>query len=718
MHKNNNIGLWPFLILFHLLIFPFAASSQGNANTGIDSLRTLLHTKTGADKISLQLDLALRIKGTNIDEAKELANAALQMAKRVEDKNLIMRACIALGTVYLDIDILESILYLDSALVMEDAAEYDWYKGEILYKIGVRKYRMGENVMALESFNGAIQASRRSNNFRNMGASYSLMGTIFRMNGLYDRAIEYIIKAKLNYRKADFIEGSAWSAYLLGQIYFNLKLPEIALNYTQEALDIYLKLAIIDGNQNGVAMCYEQIGLLYLESGNFEEARRNIDYTLKIHASTSSVLGVSNVHKNLGRIEYAVGNYPQAERYLNLAIEAQEAGHYHRTLPSSYEYLGLTLIKRGHIEKGLEIIYRGLDLAIANDQKKVQLDIYSRLGEAYLSLNDYKNTIHCKNKQIEIQNLILSGNAFIKTEQLQTIYEIDEKNQQIAELEKQNKINALSIKQQRTTRSFMVVGILLAILVASIIYFFYHKLRHKNRELYESNAAKDKFFAIIAHDLRGPTGALASLLEHLNLRFDDISIEELKKLLAILYKSAVNVSKLLENLLIWAQSQVSKIEYKPTELDLDDVLQHVFKDLKQSADNKEINISFELNKPLKVIADLNMLQTVVRNVLGNAIKFTHRGGAIIVRSDKKDAKTALVKVIDNGVGIKKENLSKIFEISNTYHTKGTEDEQSTGLGLILVKDFIEKNKGHLTIESEIGRGTSVSFSLPLGTTQF
>ncbi len=718
MHKNTYIKIWPLLILFHFLLLSTDVYSQNSAITSTDSLRTLLATKTGTDKIAIQLDLARHVKYRNIDEAKNLAYSALHNATKAKDNNLIMRAYLALGDIYLKIDNSQSVAYFESALLLEEATEYSWYKGEILYNIGVNKYRMGENIVALESFNAAIQACRQSKNFKTMGSSYSMMGSTFRMNGLYDRAIEYIIKAKLNYKKANFIEGSAWSAYLLGQIYFNLKVPDIALDYTQEALAIYLKQATLDGNQNGVAMCYEQIALIYLESDNFEEARKNIGYTLKIHKNVSSSLGKSNVHKNLGKLEYAMGNYKLAEKHLNQAVQVQEAGKYQRSLPSTYEYLGLTLIKRGRVEKGFETIYRGLELAISNNQKKIELEIYSKLGEAYLAVKDYKNAIRCKNKQIEIQSLILSGNAFIKTEQLQTIYEIDEKNQQIAGLEKQNKINALNIKQQKTTRNAMILVIILIFLIATIIYYFYYKLRQKNCELHEINAAKDKFFTIIGHDLRGPTGTLAALLEHLNSRFDNFSNDELKNLLSVLHKSAVNVSKLLENLLIWAQSQVGKIEYTPKVLVLDDVFQHTLKNLKQSADNKHIDIRLELNKPISVLADLNMLQTIVRNIISNAIKFTHRDGTIVVKSEIKNKDTALVQIIDNGVGIKKENLLKMFEISNSFHTKGTEDEQSTGLGLILVKDFIEKNKGILSIESEFGQGTTVSFTLPINNTNF
>ncbi len=572
---------------------------------------------------------------------------------------------------------------------------------------------MGEALQALESFNASIQACRLSDNFKSAGSAYSVMGTIFRMNGMYDRAIEYNIKSKLNYEKADFIEGDAWAAYLLGRIYSDLKLSQKALEYFHESLDIYSKLASADGNQSGLAICYEQIGMLNLAEGNFKEARKYIDETLKIFSANGSKYGLSNVYMNLGKIEYYEKNYLQAEKYLNKSLQIKREVGDLLSQPGIYQYLGLCLIGRNQSNEGFRLMQQGLDMAISNNQKKIQLDIYAKLAKAYLNVNDFKNAILCQNKQIEIQNSILSGAVNIKTEQLQAIYEIDEKNNQIAELEKQNKIIALSNRQNKIIRNIMISGIVLALLVALIIYWFYSKLKLKNRELFEANAAKNKFFTIIAHDLRGPTSSLAALLELINSKFSEFSISELKNMMLVLYKSAENVSNLLENLLIWAQSQVDKIEFRPTEIKLCDLLLASVKGLNQSAEDKQINIRIECNEQIFVSADSDMVQTIVRNILSNAIKFTHRGGLVSIETEVNNRNFALIKIIDNGVGIEKSNLTKMFDISFKHHTKGTENEKSTGLGLILVKDFVEKNKGTLTIESEKDKGTIVSFTLPL-----
>lgn len=710
---NKNI-IRTLLFLLTIVITHSATSEEKLSITQIDSLRKELNNKEGFDKISTQLDLALRMMENDKHEAQILADSALIAAKAANNKNLEMRAYFTLGRISEVLNKKDnSEAYYDSALIITEASADNWYKGEILFRKGVIKHNRRDEITALEYYNSSLQASRLSNNFKTMGSSYSMMGSIFRVNGLYDRAIEYIVNSKLNYEKAGFSEGNAWSAYLLGRIYSDLKLPEKALEYFQEALDIYIKQASLDENQNGVALCYEQIGLLKLESGNFEEAHKFIDNTMKIYTAQKSVYGLSNAQKNLGMIEYSMGKYELAEKYLNESLKVKNEVGDMLSLPTIYEYLGLCLIGKGQIDEGFNRLKHGLTLAISNNQTKIQLNIYSKLTEAYLKINDLKNAIICQKKQIEVQDLILSGAANIKIEQLQAIYEIDKKNGQIIELEKQNEINSLIIKQHRISQLIMIIGILIAFLISISIYWFYTKIQRKNLELKETNAAKDKLFAIIAHDLRGPTGNLASFLGHLYDTFDDHSQAELKEILLSLYNSAENVSGLLENLLIWARSQLNKIEFSPAELKLTDLIQNSIKGLRQSADNKQVDIKFELNDQIFVLADPNMVQTIVRNLLSNAIKFTHRGGSVIIKTDFKNLNNASISIIDNGVGIEKSSLSKIFEISSKLHTTGTENEQSTGLGLILVKDFVERNNGTITIDSQKGKGTIVSFTLPI-----
>ncbi len=367
----NKYIIWIFL--FILIIFiPHSAFSEGKINDlQTDSLRKEINNKKGLEKISAQLSLALEIAENDKHEARSLASSALLAAKKAGNKSVEMRSYYVLGRIAQILDDKElSETYYDTALTIAEVTGDNWYKGEILFHKGIIKHNSREEIKALEYFNTSLQACRLSNNFKFMGSSYSIMGTIFRVNGMYDRAIEYTVNSKLNYEKAGFLEGTAWTAYILGRIYSDLKLPQKALENFQEALGIYLKLASIDGNKNGVAMCYEQIGLLNLDSGNFEEARRYIDKTLKIYTASKLEYGLSNSYKNLGKIEYLKGNYELAEKYLKESLEVKEEVGDFRGLPTLYEYLGLCRIGKGQIEDGFNNLQQGLAFAISNNQKK------------------------------------------------------------------------------------------------------------------------------------------------------------------------------------------------------------------------------------------------------------------------------------------------------------------------------------------------------------
>lgn len=710
---KSNIQLVLFFISAQFII----TQSVGFAATGFaeesDSLKLLIQNSSGTERINAQLELAMLLFEKENEEAHVLAKSALIAAKHTNDTELLMRAYYIVGRIGHEFDNIGfSQTYLDSALVLANQINNNWYKSEILLRYGINQHTSGDHLEALRSFNSSIQAGRESGNYRIVGASYSMMGTIFRVNGLYDRAIEYIIKSRLNYEKASYTEGYAWAAYLLGRIYTDLQLNEKALSYYNMALETYKELARIDNNQSGIIICYEQIGLLNLASGNTTEARKNIEYTLDIHQESGSVYGISNAKKNLGRIEFAEGNYTLATKFLREALATKvEIGDL-LSQASIYQYLGLCQVLTGQTGEGLATIQRGLEQAITNNQKRIQLDIYSTLSKIYSELNKPKEVIACQQQLIDIQDSMLLGAVNIKMEQLQGIYELDAKNDQIEELEQQNEINSLKLRQHRASLLLMIVVILLAIIITAVIFIFNRRLRQNNIQLAEANAAKDKFFAIIAHDLRGPTHTQTALLEHINKEFDTIESKELKNLLSLMHKSSENISNLLDNLLLWAQSQVSKIEIKPDRLLLTTTIKSTLESLEQSARLKQITVTLNTNDQLQVLFDPNMLQTIVRNILSNAIKFTPRGGKITVITSASEQNLVMLKITDTGIGIEPDKLSKLFDIGTSSSSQGTENEKSNGLGLILVKEFVERNNGTIQIDSDPQKGTSVSVIMP------
>lgn len=238
------------------------------------------------------------------------------------------------------------------------------------------------------------------------------------------------------------------------------------------------------------------------------------------------------------------------------------------------------------------------------------------------------------------------------------------------------------------------------------------RLRHIQQELREANAAKDKFFSIIAHDLRSPFTALVGMAQYLATGIDQLDAETAKEFLDGMHKSSKNAFNLLENLLEWSRIQTGRLPMNPQEVNVRGILEDNLSLLQVNIENKEITVENKLDEEEKAWADENAVNTVFRNLLSNAIKFTPQKGAISIYG-RKTEEMLVVTVQDTGTGMDKETLENLFRIDHRNTSKGTDSEKGSGLGLILCKEFVERNNGTLTVESEPGKGSIFSFTLPL-----
>ncbi len=237
------------------------------------------------------------------------------------------------------------------------------------------------------------------------------------------------------------------------------------------------------------------------------------------------------------------------------------------------------------------------------------------------------------------------------------------------------------------------------------------KVQKRTEELRALNATKDKFFSIIAHDLKNPFNALMGFSTLLLNEFEDFSDDEKIDLIKTMNVASDTAYKLLQNLLEWSRSQTGSMKWEPESNSLHEVVYNTVDLLNNAATAKEITIK-AIIPPLNIWVDVNMATTVVRNLMSNALKYTPKGGEIRVYSKKYENEVE-VTIEDNGVGIKKEDQEKLFRIDINHSTSGTNNEQGTGLGLILCKEFVEKNGGKIWVESIEGKGSKFKFTFPL-----
>ena len=232
-----------------------------------------------------------------------------------------------------------------------------------------------------------------------------------------------------------------------------------------------------------------------------------------------------------------------------------------------------------------------------------------------------------------------------------------------------------------------------------------------NNQLKELNATKDKLFSIIAHDLKSPFNSILGFSDLLLENIRNYDIDKTETYISNINLTSKHILVLLENLLDWAKTQTGLIVFKPKRQDLKAIVQDIIDMLDSTAKIKNISLNISAVSNMDVYADPNMLHTILRNLISNAIKFTKSGGNIdiIAISEQDHVK---ISVIDNGVGMNEETLNKIFGIETNFTSNGTANEKGTGLGLILCKEFVEKHGGKIWVESELGKGSRFIFTLP------
>lgn len=237
------------------------------------------------------------------------------------------------------------------------------------------------------------------------------------------------------------------------------------------------------------------------------------------------------------------------------------------------------------------------------------------------------------------------------------------------------------------------------------------KINKYNIELRELNASKDKFFSIIAHDLKSPLTAVMGYSEILSQESDEISREEI-----VNYSSAINrvskeLAELLENLLHWSRIQTGRMDFDPDKFNLHNLVDNILKLLSPAANLKNVQLINIIDKDITIYADENMINTVIRNLISNSIKFTETGQVTITNELTNDHIKIIVQ--DSGIGMCEDTLAKLFSIDKSKSRPGTQNEKGTGLGLILSQEFIKKHNGNITAASQVGKGSRFTITLPI-----
>ena len=490
-------------------------------------------------------------------------------------------------------------------------------------------------------------------------------------------------------------------------------------------------------SSNDLSKILMNIGVIYKNKMSYDEA---LKYYLKsLERSTENIYNNMLLLHNIAVIYEQTERYDIAKHYYARAIEIEKEIGNKEMLIYSLQGIGNILVKTGNFQEGEKYFLESFQLAKEIGELPKQHDIAGSLQKIYEQQHLYEKSLNYFKLYDNIEDSIYSIESMKQITALEQKYEAEKREQQIAFLEKEQQLQELELakkeieaKQKSFQRNILVLVLLLAF--ALVIYYFRaNKKRRRinllllkqnkkiteqrteivkqNDELIESNKTKDRLFQIIAHDLRSPLVSIDSVTQLIPYWIEEQDYESLKKLSSTLELSVQNVLSLIDNLLNWALSQQGKFPYSPENLKLVENISEAIDIYKPIAEIKNIDLKFKHSKNVIVFADRNMLFTVMRNLLNNAIKFTPEEGSIEVGIDSNN-QFAKIWVKDSGIGISEDKKEKVFELANG-HENGTKGEVGKGLGLFFCKEFVNINNGDIFIESQKSKGTTITFTLPL-----
>jgi signal transduction histidine kinase/Tfp pilus assembly protein PilF len=651
---------------------------------------------------------------------------------------------------------LQALEYANDALRIAEKLNNQTRIADALSYIGVIYWQMGNFNMALVYHLEANSIYTEIKDQIGIARSNTNLGIIFSSQSYYDRALDHYFKALMLYEENDNQRGMAAVLNNIGMVYEYQKDYELAERYHLQSLEIKQKI----NDAKGMAFSYNNLGLVYQGKGELELAKEYFLQALEIRIDLNDKREIAATFGNLGNLFFVLKDHRQSEQYLTQSLDLYKEVDDKSGIARIYNSLGRLYKQWGDLEKSISFFENSMKISKDIGLNRMVTENYMNLAEVMHRMGDYKSAYKYQQEYIVMRDSIYSEESRRKIYELQFMYDREQKESELQLLRKNEQITMLSTQRDKLLRNFLIIGVIMILVSLFLLYNrflilrnsnillekqkeeisesnaqlvelnhslmeqkkMYEELNHKlnlsNQKLKESeknlmeiNATKDKFFSIISHDLRNPFASIVSFSRILKRDILNMNKDELKELALELDKSVLKIDNLLENLLQWSRTQTGKIKYRPEYIALHEIIKDNVNLVQNNARDKNIKLVDSVDDDLAVWADRNMTDTVIRNLLSNALKYTEQGGEIILSNYLKDHKV-YISVKDNGVGIADENKRKIFQTDSLHSTYGTMDEKGSGLGLLLCKEFVEKQGGEIFFESERGKGSVFTFSLP------
>lgn len=596
------------------------------------------------------------------------------------------------------------------------------------YYQGVTLRKLKDYDRAIHKFMIALERFKFSNDSNYLCKTYYQLAGVHRIKNHFEYALHYYIESFKISKEIEDTNYLALDAVQIGNIYRQLKLYDSSVLYIKDALNYYR----LNKNKIGVANTLHELGQTYRTIGKYDSSLLYFNQALQLRDSIGNPKYVINTLISSVYVYITINDTESALKYALRALKLSEQNNFINGYINANIYLGDIHLMKKLYSKSSNYYNIALANAIKINDKKLISESYLGLYKMYLLTGDYKNALKNYKNYTEYREKLQEDNIKENIAISQGYFDYEKQKLEIEKLTLVQNQQEEYIKKQRRY-NYILFAVSILVLLFSILYYMANRqkirlttaLRDKNKLLEEANnkllesekllkelnTTKDRFFTILAHDLKNPFNVLIGFTELLQSKINDLPREKLLHIFKLMHETSSHGYFLLQNLHEWSKYQSNSAEMLKELFNITELINDNVALIKSAAEQKNIKIELSHTESLMVVADRNMISTAIRNLLSNAIKFTNNGGEVSI-SVKNNNRYIYVIIKDNGVGMDDEVLTRLFKIDENVSTNGTANEKGTGIGLILTKELIEKNGGKITVTSKINEGSEFQIKLP------
>lgn len=669
----------------------FFTQSHGQSRHYIDSLETqLAQDIPETQRVSLLTSLTSLYTFVDFKKSLEYAKSAVDLAEKINNDTLKLKASRVLALAYsLGGDYSSALNYESKTLQIANLLKDSTQIGLSHSNLGNFYYEMGvydEAYFYLTRAYSILKSGKVTHEDSVlMNIAIHNVGRVFKELSQYDIALQHLRLSQKRSQELGDHEGVPYSLDEIGDVMLRQGNYDSALIYLTRSLAEIRRLTAEDPEtivQELHTKTLIKIAAVYMHTDQYDKALAYYDSTFQMHQITNNQFGIAEVQLGRGMLYLKQNDFIQAEKYFEDALQRA------RLLNASV----------------------------------LEIKCYHQLATLSELTGDYQKSLGYYKQYMAYNDSLFSADMQQKLFRDQVRFATESKDDQIEALTRMEEYRLSEIRKQELIRNILVVIMALTAILLFTVYrsgqrrkqinklLMQHQEEMKKRslELEQLNQVKDKFFSIISHDLRSPINALAGVLDLLDK--GAIRPDELPSAIHELRNRFTYTRALLNNLLDWTLVQMDKMSLKPTRINIKRLVDENVEMIK-ALDTKNIQFINKVSEDTFALGDNNTINLVIRNLISNAQKFTNEGGAINIWAEDI-GKEWVIAVSDTGIGMKPEVLNMLFDKINPYSTRGTANEKGTGLGLILCKEFVERNNGRIWAQSVEGTGSTFRFTLP------